>query len=332
MSERSEGPPGAVREKLLPLLRRALRTRHYSRRTEAAYVAWVRRFVVFHGRRHPSELGPGAVGAFLSHLANEGGVSASTQNQALGALLFLYRDLLGAPLPVGSLDGIVRATRPHRLPVVLTRDEVRAVLDALEGVQRLVATLLYGGGLRLMEALRLRVHDLDFERGAVIVRGGKGDKDRETLLPAVAVQPLRAHLGRVRRLHDRDLSAGAGAVELPGAYVRKSPGAARSWGWQWVFPATTRHEDRATGEWRRHHFHESAVQRAVQVAVLRSGMTKRASCHTFRHSFATHLLEDGYDIRTVQELLGHKDVRTTMIYTHVIGGVGRSVRSPADRL
>jgi integron integrase len=306
--------------------------RHYSRRTEDAYVAWARRYVVFHGRRHPATLAPSAVGDFLSYLANDGGVSASTQNQALGALLFLYREVLDAPLAMSALDGVVRARRPHRLPVVMTRDEVRAVLGQLEGVSRLVATLLYGSGLRLMEALCLRVHDVDLARREVTVRGGKGDKDRRTLLPVTVVDALGEHLGRVRQLHERDLAAGSGGVELPGAFRLKAPNAARSWGWQWVFPGTTRYRDPGSGEWRRHHLHESAVQRAVQLAVSRAGVSKRATCHTFRHSFATHLLEDGYDIRTVQELLGHKDLRTTMIYTHVLNRGGGGVRSPADRL
>ncbi|MFL5577427.1 MAG: integron integrase [Gemmatimonadaceae bacterium] len=325
------GPSEGLRpERLLDAVRRAVRTRHYSPRTEEAYVAWVRRYVRFLGLRHPAELGPAHVARFLSHLALERGVSASTQNQALAALLFLYREVLGAPLPL--VEGAARAKRPARLPVVLTRDEVRAVLGALASRHRLVPTLLYGGGLRLMEALRLRVKDLDLARREVTVRGGKGGRDRVTLLPASAAAALAAQLDRVRRLHARDLAAGAGAVELPGALARKAPAAARAWAWQWVFPAASCYRDRRTGERRRHHLHESAVQRAVQAAVLRAGVAKRATCHTFRHSFATHLLEDGYDIRTVQELLGHADVRTTMIYTHVLNRGGRGVRSPADRL
>jgi len=325
-----EGGPGTRPGTLLASLRTALRTRHYSPRTEEAYAGWVRRYVRFHGTRHPAELGPGAVIDFLSHLATRRGVSASTQNQALAALLFLYRDVLASPL--APLDGVVRARRPHRVPVVLTRDEVRAVLSQLAGTPRLVATLLYGGGLRLMETLTLRAKDVDLARRELIVRGGKGGKDRVTVLPESAVAPLATQLERSRARHARDLAAGGGVVEMPGALARKLPGAARSWSWQWVFPAASCYEDRATGERRRHHLHESAVQRAVQLAVARAGVAKRATCHTFRHSFATHLLEDGYDIRTVQELLGHRDVRTTMIYTHVLTRGGRGVRSPADGL
>ena len=334
--ERPEGPGageqggGGGTERLLDALRRVVRTRHYSRRTEEAYAGWVRRYVRFHGLRHPAELGEREVGRFLSHLASVGRVSASTQNQARAALLFLYRDVLDRP--AGELAGVVLARRPHRLPVVLSRHEVRAVLDSLSGAPRLVATLLYGGGLRLMEALQLRVKDVDFARGELVVRGGKGAKDRVTVLPASVAAPLAAHLRRVQRLHGRDLASGAGSVELPGAYSIKAPVAARDWAWQWVFPARQCYVDHPTDERRRHHLHESAVQRAVQAAVLRAGVAKRATCHTFRHSFATHLLEAGYDIRTVQELLGHSDVRTTMIYTHVLNRGGRGVRSPPDGL
>ena len=275
-------------------------------------------------------MGAREAGAFLTSLAADRGVSASTQNQALSALLFLYREVLGDPLPF--VEGVVRARRPHRLPVVLTRHEVRAVLGHLAGPARLVALLLYGGGLRLLEALTLRAKDVDLAGGELLVRGGKGAKDRRTVLPTVASRPLTAHLERVRRLHARDLARGAGRVALPGALAAKYPAAAREWGWQWVFPAARVYRDAATGEVRRHHLHESAVQRAVRAAVLRAGVAKPATCHTFRHAFATHLLEDGYDIRTVQELLGHADVRTTMIYTHVLNRGGRGVRSPADGL
>jgi integron integrase len=324
-------PPATPKPaRLLEQVRTAMRTARYSRRTEDAYVAWVRRFVCFFDLRHPSALDAGDVRRILSALAVAGRVSASTQNQALAALLFLYREVLGSLM--GGLEGVVRAQRPHRLPVVLTRDEVRCVLDRLAGPSRLVVMLLYGGGLRLMEALELRVKDLDLPRGEVTVRSGKGDRDRVTVAPMSAMADFAAHLGGVQRLHARDVVAGAGAVELPGALARKAPALARSWAWQWVFPGTTIYIDRQTGERRRHHLHESAVQRAVQTAVSRAGLSKRATCHTFRHSFATHLLEDGYDIRTVQELLGHKDVRTTMIYTHVLTRGGRGVRSPADGL
>jgi integron integrase len=303
--------------------------RHMSRRTEQAYIGWVRRFVRFHHLKHPSAVGASGVAAFLSGLA-EDGVSASTQNQALAALLFLYRDVLREPL--AAIDGIVRAQRPHRLPVVLSRDEVRAVIDRLHDPVRIVVLLLYGGGLRLMEGMMLRVKDVDISRGELLVRGGKGDKDRRTVLPKMAGIPLGAHLEHVRAQHEEDLARGAGRVSLPGALASKFPNAAREWGWQWVFPATRIYRDRTTGERCRHHLDHSVVQRAVREAVVRAGITKRATCHTFRHSFATHLLESGYDIRTVQELLGHSDVRTTMIYTHVLNRGGHGVRSPADGL
>ena len=280
--------------------------------------------------RHPRLLDESHVRAFVSSLAIDGRVSASTQNQASAAIAFLYRGVLRRPL--GTVGDVVRARRPARLPVVLTRPEVDAVLGHLRGTSLLVATLLYGSGLRLMEAVTLRVKDIDFGQGAVLVRGGKGAKDRVTMLASAIVEPLRLHLECVRALHGEDIAAGGGRVVLPAALARKYPGHPRSWGWQWVFPAARRYVDPATGELRRHHIHESAIQRAVREAILRAGITKAASCHTFRHSFATHLLEDGYDIRTVQELLGHSDVSTTMIYTHVLNRAGRGVRSPLDRL
>ena len=318
------------RPKLIPRLRSVLRTLHYSRRTEQAYVGWVRRFIRFSGGRHPRELGQAEVGRFLSSLATHGKVAASTQNQALAALLFLYRDVLGIPLAIG--DEAVRAKRPERMPVVLTRGEVKAILDSLDGTKRLIATLLYGSGLRLMECLALRVKDIDLAANQIMVRGGKGDKDRVTMLPAALRPALNAHLEERRRLHERDLAADCGSVDLPGALDRKFLDAPWAWGWQYVFPSTRLHRDPASGLLRRHHLHESVMQRAVKEAVLKSGITKRASCHTFRHSFATHLMEDGYDIRTVQELLGHADVSTTMIYTHVLNRGGRGVRSPVDGL
>ncbi|HEX6533147.1 MAG TPA: integron integrase [Gemmatimonadaceae bacterium] len=314
---------------MLGRVREAIRARHYSRRTEEAYVGWVRRYIAWSGRRHPRELGASDVRRFLSGLATERRVSASTQNQALSALLFLYGNVLGRPLP--EVRGIVRAKRPHRVPVVLTRGEARAVIERIDGPARLVALLLYGAGLRLLEALTLRVKDIDFDQRRIVVRGGKGGKDRITVLPAAVVSPLRAHLARVHELHVRDLASGAGAVELPEAFSRKHTGAAREWRWQWIFPAARQYVHPITRERRRHHLHESAVQRAVKMAILAAGTTKRASCHTFRHSFATHLLEDGYDIRTVQELLGHRDVSTTMIYTHVLNRGGLGVMSPLDR-
>jgi integron integrase len=327
----SDPSPSRDPPRLLESVRAALALRHRSLRTQEAYVAWVRRFILFSGRRHPRELGPGDVRQFLTALATRGKVTASTQNQALAALLFLYRDVLGSPIE-GRLEGVVQAKRSIRLPTVLTRDEVRAVLAGMDGIPRLVALLLYGSGLRLLEALCLRVKDIDLAKGELLIRSGKGDKDRVTVLPDAAGAALEPHLMRVQRLHARDLAAGQGRVALPGALERKAPGLRQDWGWQWVFPAVRQYIDITTGERRRHHLHETAVQRAVRTAVLRAGIAKRATCHTFRHSFATHLLEDGYDIRTVQELLGHSDVRTTMIYTHVLNRGGRGVRSPADQL
>jgi integron integrase len=280
--------------------------------------------------RPPAELGAADVTRFLTHLASAGRVSASTQTQALSALLFLYRQVVGRELE--PLGGMVRASQPVRLPVVLTREEVRAVLDALGGVPRLVAALMYGSGLRLLEALQIRVKDLDFGTAEMVVRRGKGGKDRITMLPESLCGELKAQLARVRRLHQRDLASGGGAAPLPGAFHRKSPGAAKEWGWQYLFPASRRYLDPGSGMWFRHHLHESVVQRAVKRAVQEVGIAKRATCHSFRHSFATHLLQDGYDIRTVQELLGHRDVATTMVYTHVLNRGGYGVRSPADWL
>jgi integron integrase len=275
-------------------------------------------------------MGAPEVTKFLSSLAVEGNVAASTQNQALGALLFLYRDVLEQDLP--WLDDMVRAKRPARLPVVLTREEVRTLLLHMAGVPRLMAMLLYGAGLRLLECARLRVKDVDFARNQLTVRGGKGDKDRTTMLPAVVKTELARHLELAKRQHEADLCHGAGWVELPSALSRKFPNAGREWPWQWVFPATRIYVERATGQRRRHHLHESVLQRAVREALWRAAIPKRATCHTFRHSFATHLLEDGHDIRTVQELLGHRDVTTTMIYTHVLNRGPVGVQSPADRM
>jgi integron integrase len=280
--------------------------------------------------RHPDQMGDVEIREFLSFLAVQRNVAASTQNQALAALLFLYREVLGR-----SIDGIepgIRARRPERLPVVLTRDEVRRVLGAMSGTSSLVARLLYGSGLRLTEALELRIKDIDFDRGEIRLRDGKGRKDRVTMLSMAVQAPLREHLRFVRRLHEKDLAKGAGRVVLPDALSRKYPNADREFGWQWVFPATTCYVENETGICRRHHIHESVVQRRIKEAVGKAGISKPASCHTLRHSFATHLLEAGYDIRTVQELLGHRDVRTTMIYTHVLNKGGRGVQSPADRL
>ena len=320
--------PAAPPPRLLGRVRGALRAGHYSLRTEDAYVAWTRRYVRFHGLRHPAELGAADVGAFLRDLAGRGRVSASTQNQALAALTFLYRHVLGTPL--AALAGVPRPRRPERVPCVLTREEVRSVLGALSGSSRLVALLLYGSGVRLLEALRLRVKDLDFGRGELVVRGGKGAKDRVTVLPNSARDPLMRHLARVRALHADDAAGSGARVWLPGALERKAPGLATSWAWYWVFPGTRVSADPRGGALRRHHLHPTAVQRAVQRAVAVAGVPKRATCHTFRHSFATHLLEGGADIRTVQELLGHADVSTTMVYTHVLQRGARGVRSPAD--
>jgi integron integrase len=314
--------------RLLDQVRTACRVRHYSRRTEQTYAQWVKRFVLFHGKRHPSEMGAVEVSAFLSHLAVVGRVSASTQNQALAALVFLYRYVLDAPAL--ELEDLVRARVAVRLPVVLTQDETKAVLARLTGDSRLVSCLLYGAGLRLLEALRLRVKDLELERGEILVRDGKGRKDRVTMLPRSLAADLRTQLARARAVHASDLVAGFGAVMLPDALARKYPSAPREWGWQWIFPASRRFREAETGTERRHHLHESVVQRAVKRAVRAAGIAKPASCHTLRHSFATHLLAHGYDIRTVQELLGHRDVSTTMIYTHVLNRGGRGVRSPLD--
>jgi integron integrase len=327
-----EAPPVAPpRPRLLDRVRAALRARHYSRRTEEAYVAWITRYIFFfHAQRHPAEMGAEEITRFLSSLAVDGRVAASTQNQALSALLFLYRDVLEVDLP--WLDGIIRAKRPHRLPIVLTRDEVRAVLQRLEGVPRLMACLLYGAGLRVLECCRLRVQDVDFATNQIVVRSGKGAKDRVTMLPAAVKPDLARHLEGVRRQHQHDLQHGAGWVELPDALARKYPNAGREWAWQWVFPATRIYRDGVTGQVRRHHLHESVLQRAVKAAVRQAGIAKHGSPHTLRHSFATHLLEDGHDIRTVQELLGHRDVSTTMIYTHVLNRGPGAVRSPADRM
>src|SRR5262245_25514226 len=322
--------PASGSSRLLDRVRDALRVRHYSRKTEKTYIGWIRRFILFHGKRHPREMGAAEVTRYLSTLATTGHVAASTQNQALSALLFLYRDVLGVDLP--WLDEIVRARRPTRLPVVLTRDEVRAVIRQLHGIPRLMAILMYGSGLRVMECARLRVKDLDFARRQLTVRAGKGDKDRVTTLPGIVANDLTRHLEIVRRQHEHDLSQGSGWVELPWALARKYPNAGREWAWQWVFPATRFYVDRETGQRRRHHLHESVLQRAFKEAVRRAGIAKPATCHTLRHSFATHLLEDDRDIRTVQEFLGHRDVSTTMIYTHVPNRGPSGVRSPADQM
>jgi len=315
-------------KKLLDRVRDAIRAKHYSIRTEEAYVNWIKRFILFHNKRHPLEMGADEVEEYLTYLAVEQHVAASTQNQALSALLFLYKNVLNKELE-RPLDA-VRAKKPRRLPVVLSKEEVRRVLDAMSGTPQLIARLLYGSGLRLLECLRLRVKDLDFDQHLIIVRDGKGEKDRITMLPDSLMLPLRDHLRRVKMLHHRDVEEGYGAVYLPYALERKCPDAHREWIWQYVFPAPTRSTDPRSGLTRRHHLHESTVQREVRKAAKLAGITKHVTPHTFRHSFATHLLEAGYDIRTVQELLGHKDVKTTMIYTHVLNRGGLAVRSPLD--
>ncbi len=307
-----------------------LRVRRYSRRTERAYVGWIRRFILFHRPRHPRELSEADANRFLTHLAVGERVAASTQNQALAAILFLYDKVLEQPLD--RIKGVVRARRSKRLPVVLTRQEVAQILRELKDVYQTIGLLLYGSGLRMLECLRLRVKDVDVDRRELTVRQGKGDKDRRTMLPESAVASLHAQIAGVRRQHERDLARGFGTVELPDALDRKLSAAASEFRWQYVFPSTTIGTDPRSGVRRRHHLHESAVGRAISAAVRRTDITQRVSAHTFRHTFATHLIEAGYDIRTVQELLGHKDVRTTMIYTHVLNKGGLGVQSPADFL
>jgi integron integrase len=314
--------------KLLDQVREVLRMKHYSIRTEQAYVNWIKRYIFFHHKLHPAEMGEDEIRAFVSDLASKKSVAASTQTVALSALLFLYRDVLKKDLPF--VEGIERAKKPGRLPVVFTSTEVREVLARLDGVNYLIATLLYGSGMRLMDALRLRVKDIDFERNEIVVRAGKGEKDRVTMLPQSIKAQLQDHLKRVQILHQGDLRVGFGAVHMPYALERKYPKASKEWKWQYVFPARSLSIDPRSGKKRRHHISEDSLHRAVKQAIRQASIPKHGSSHTFRHSFAMHLLEDGYDIRTVQELLGHKDVRTTMIYTHVLNKGGRGVRSPLD--
>ena len=314
--------------KLLDQLRFAIRAKHYSIRTEEAYVHWCKRFILFHQKRHPKAMREPEVAQFLNHLAVNEKVSSSTHNQALSAIVFLYGEVLG--LQLGTIQKLERPTRPKRLPVVLTREEVRRVLAQMDGVTALMAQLLYGAGLRLMECLRLRVKDIDFGYGQIVVRDGKGQKDRITMLPASLREALKQQLERAKTIHEQDLAEGFGEVYLPEALGRKYPTAGTQWGWQYVFPGAQRSVDPRTGKERRHHVDEMVLQRAVHQAVQKAKVFKPASCHTFRHSFATHLLESGSDIRTVQELLGHKDVSTTQIYTHVLNRPGLAVRSPLD--
>ena len=327
----SEATPQTIPPpKLLDQARDRLRVKHYSIRTETQYLHWIKRFILFHGKRHSREMGAVEVEAFLTHLAVEGRVAAATQNQALSALLFLYREVLNIDLP--WLDKVVRAKQPQRLPVVLTRQEVTAILDRMSGVHGLMARLLYGTGMRLMECVRLRVKDVDFERAEIVVREGKGAKDRITMLPQALIWPLQDHLRWRRQLFADDKAKGRAAVYLPDALDKKYPNAAVDWPWQYIFPSGSYSIDPRSGEERRHHIDEKLLQRAVKRAVQASGVAKLATPHTFRHSFATHLLQSGYDIRTVQELLGHADVATTMIYTHVLNKGGRGVTSPLDAM
>jgi integron integrase len=322
--------PVPASARLLREVREAIRGRHYSRRTEKAYVGWARRFLSRHADVDPSQLTGSDITRFLSNLAVQGKVSASTQNQAFSAILFLFRDVLKRE--VTGLDEALRARRPPKLPQVLSPEEVAILLRALKGTPWLMASLMYGAGLRLLECSRLRIKDLDFDRNEITIHDGKGRKDRLTVFPARLATPLRKHLERVRAQHTRDVASGAGGVALPHALARKYPNAQWDWAWQWVFPATRAHADEETGLIRRHHLHETVMQRAFKNALRASKIPKAASCHTLRHSFATHLLERGYDIRTIQELLGHSDVATTMIYTHVLNRGGRGVKSPLDSL
>lgn len=330
MSEHGAGESAAEtgRPRLLDAVRQAVRRRHYSHRTEEAYLHWIKRFIYFSGKRHPRELGAAEVTAFLNHLASQRHVASATQNQALAALLFLYKEALAQPLP--WLEGIDRAKRPVRRPTVLTQAEVQQLLARMHGTKWLMASLLYGAGLRLHECLALRVKDVDFGYRQILVRDGKGGKDRVTMLPGPVVEPLQAHLVRVKALHEQDVADGCGDVELPDAIARKYPRAPYEWGWKFVFPSYKRSADPRSGVIRRHHVYENYLIRGVKDAARAAGIAKHVSCHTLRHSFATHLLESGYDIRTVQELLGHSDVSTTMIYTHVLNKGGRGVRSPLE--
>ena len=315
-------------KRLLDQVRDRIRMKHYSIRTEQAYASWIKRFILFHNKKHPKDMGKQEIESFLTHLALDLNVASSTQNQAFNAILFLYNQVFHQPLE--DTISAVRAKKPRRLPTVMTNDEALAVLSALSGIHQLMAKLLYGSGLRLMECIRLRVKDIDFGMNQIMVRDGKGKIDRVTMLPESVNSDLKEHLKRVKTIHDNDLNRGYGRVFLPYALGRKYPNADREWGWQYVFPSSSLSKDPRTGATRRHHVHESSLQKAVKKAVRLVRISKPASCHTFRHSFATRLLENGYDIRTVQELLGHKDVNTTMIYTHVLNRGGKAVRSPID--
>lgn len=329
-SKSSQNGHETPKPRLLDQLRYVIRCKHYSIRTEHTYVEWVKRFIYFHDRKHPKDLGESNISAFLTHLAVERKVSSSTQNQALCAIVFLYKNVIKKE--IGELDDLIRAKRPSKLPIVFTREEVRKILIQLDGPRWIMGNLLYGAGLRLMECLRLRVKDIDFGYRQISVRDGKGHKDRVTMLPEIICERLQHHLAKVNQAHQQDLRAGFGAVYMPYALDRKYPNAGREWGWQYVFPSQRRSIDPRSGIERRHHVTESMLQRAIKKAIRSSGIVKPGSCHSLRHSFATHLLESGYDIRTVQELLGHKDVTTTMIYTHVLNKGGKGVQSPGDML
>ena len=328
MAESVVRTPPAGKPKLLDQVRDVIRRKHYSIRTEQAYIDWIKRFIIYHGKRHPAEMAEEEVAEFLTHLARHLNVAASTQNQALSALLFLYKEVLKHE--IGWLEKVERAKKPPKLPVVLSRGEVKEIFEHLHGVPKLMACLLYGSGLRLMECVRLRIKDIDFALAQITVRDPKGGKDRITMLPLNLSEPLRRHLSRVKAQHEQDLEDGFGSVHLPFAFARKSPNAAREWGWQYVFPSSRLSIDPRSGRKQRHHIAGGVLQSALKRAVNAAGIVKRANCHSLRHSFATHLLSKGYDIRTVQELLGHKDVSTTMIYTHVLNRPGIGVKSPLD--
>ena len=330
MSDLIKYPSTTTKPKLLDQVRAAIRTRHYSIRTEESYVNWVKKFILFHNKRHPKEMGEKEINEFLTHLAVNRKVAASTQNQALCAIIFLYKHVL--KIDIGDLGEMVWAKKPKNLPVVFTVEEADAVLKKLSGTYQLMARMLYGSGLRLLECLRLRVKDVDFGYHQITVRDGKGSKDRVTMLAEKIVESLTNHLKQVKKIHEQDLKAGYGIVYLPCALERKYPNANKEWGWQYVFPAKQLSIDPRTGIKRRHHIYETVLQKAVKQAIKKAGITKQASCHTFRHSFATHLIETGSDIRTVQELLGHEDIKTTQIYTHVLNKGGLGVKSPLDLL
>ncbi len=319
-----------MKPRLLDQVREEIRVRHFSLRTEEAYLHWIKRYIYFHQKRHPAEMGEKEITQFLTFLAVEKHVAASTQNQALSALLFLYKQVL--KIELAWLNDVVRAKRPRHLPVVLSRQDVGKLFTHMTGANELIARLLYGTGMRLMECLRLRVQDMDFSYRQITVRSGKGAKDRVTVLPSSLMNPLQAQLRHAKSLHAQDLERGLGRVYLPFALARKYPNADRSWGWQYVFPSNAISKDPRDDQLRRHHLHEKNIQRAIKRAAVEAGLVRKTSCHTLRHSFATHLLEDGYDIRTVQELLGHKDVKTTQIYTHVLNRGGRAVLSPVDHM